>query len=128
MSKKIARRLVRNFYFFALLLNVVIPWAFAKIVIGDRSGEIQLLYIGVGIWSIASGLLYTIYFAIPDFYKNWEKVATFLFPSLFCSPMLFYSSRILLIPFGINLAFNILCLFHYKTRIMNRSEESIETI
>ncbi len=128
MSKKIARRLVRNFYFLALLLNVIIPWVFVKIVIGDSTGEIQLIYVAVAVWSIVAIVLFTIYFAIPDFHKNWEKVATFLFPTLFCSPILFYETTFFMIPFGINLMFNLLCLFYYKRKIMNASEQSMETI
>lgn len=120
MLKKAARKLVRNFYLLALLLNVFIPWIFAILIVGNSKGEIQLMYVAVGVWSIAAMLLYIIYFAIPDFLKNWERIATFLFPTLFCCPLLYYSTRFLMIPLIINLLFNVACMLYYKRKIMKQ--------
>ncbi len=117
MHKKIAKRLVRNFYIIAFLMNVALPWTFILFRLGKAEGEIVLAYFALAIWSIACLLLYTIYFAIPDFTKSWERKAGFVFPSIFLIPVLFLGIELFSIPFGMNLLFNCICLFIYKNRV-----------
>ncbi|QHI39115.1 hypothetical protein IMCC3317_45160 [Kordia antarctica] len=128
MPKKSAKKLVRNFYFYALLLNVVLPWILAKSIVGDSTGEVGLIYIFVIIWAVVSIVVYTIYFAIPDFPKNWEKIATFLFPSLFISPLLFFAFRLILIPLIINFIFNGICMLYYRMKMKKIVIQVAETI
>ncbi|WP_420572686.1 hypothetical protein [Kordia sp.] len=114
MSKKVAKKLVRNFYFLSLLINIVLPWMLVYINIGDIYGEANLIYIFVMVWALVNLLLYTIYFTIPDYKKNWEKIATFLFPSFWFILGIYYTEfTLLLIPFVINLVFNITCMLYY---------------
>ena len=117
MHQKIAKRLVRNFYFVALLLNVLLPWMLAKINIGDRTGEIQMVYILVAIWTVASILIYTIYFTIPDYSRNWEKIAAFLFPSILSFPLIIIEFPYFIFPWGINFLFSIVCILIYKDKL-----------
>lgn len=127
MPKTSAKKLVRNFYFYALLLNVALPWIIVKSIVGDSTGEVGMIYIFVMVWAIVSIIIYTIYFAIPDFPKNWEKIATFLFPSLFISPLLFFAFRLILIPLIINFIFNLICMLYYRMKMRKIAIEVTET-
>ncbi|MGH1388464.1 hypothetical protein [Kordia sp.] len=128
MQQKIAKRLVRNFYFVALLLNVLLPWMIAKINIGDRTGEIQMVYILVAIWAVASIIIYTIYFTIPDYSKKWEKKAAFLFPSILTCPMIIIEFPYFIFPWGINFLFSIICMIIYKERLEKLALDTEKTV
>ncbi|WP_298518385.1 hypothetical protein [uncultured Kordia sp.] len=117
MQKKLAQHLVRNFYLVALLLNVVLPWILAKITVGDRTGEIQMIYILVAAWAVGSLLIYAIYFTIPDYNKEWEKIAAFLFPSILTCPMIVIEFPYCMLPWGINFLFSIICIIIYKEQL-----------
>ncbi len=83
--KKIQKKYVRNYYAIAILINVVLPVLSMIYVIGNRKGEAQMGYFIIGIWGLICIFVYSIYFAIPDFNKNWEKVAGLLFPTILLS-------------------------------------------
>ena len=42
-------------------------------VIGDTDGDAKMGYVIVGIWALICAFVYTFYFAIPEFNKDWEK-------------------------------------------------------
>lgn len=76
------KRLIKRFYLISLVLNVIIPFAIAKIIVGNRTGEIQYLYIGAAALSIISIISYAVYFLVPDFESKRDKIATLFFPSI----------------------------------------------
>ena len=61
---------------------MVIPFAVAFLVAGDSTGEIQYLYIGAIFWAVVNTLSYGVYFLIPGFISNRDKIATLFFPSI----------------------------------------------
>ncbi|WP_299334392.1 hypothetical protein [uncultured Psychroserpens sp.] len=76
------KRLVKQFYLVSLLLNVVFPLVYVRIIVGDKTGEIQFLYISVTVLVIFNALGYAVYFLIPDFITSRDKIATLYFPTL----------------------------------------------
>ncbi len=113
MSKKLAKKTVLKHYLFSLLLNVFMPWAIISNAIGDSTGDANLAYIFVFLWALLAMVLYTMYFTIPDFYKNWEKIAMYFLPSvLLC--LTFFVSFELWFVVVINFIFNLLCMLHFR--------------
>lgn len=76
------KRLVRKFYLISLVLNVFIPLTASFIIVGDRTGEVQFLYIGAIFWAVINTLSYCAYFLIPGFESKRDKIATLFFPSI----------------------------------------------
>ncbi|WP_298903389.1 hypothetical protein [uncultured Psychroserpens sp.] len=76
------KKLVIYFYLISLVLNVVLPYVISKVVIGDETGEIQILYVGVIVWGVISLLIYGIYFLIPEFQSKRDKISAFMLPSM----------------------------------------------
>ncbi|OUS01903.1 hypothetical protein A9Q86_04435 [Flavobacteriales bacterium 33_180_T64] len=76
------KKLVRKFYLLALLLNVIIPVLIAYIIVGDKKGEVQFVYIVTIIWAFISILIYGVYFLIPEFESKRDVISTFMFPSM----------------------------------------------
>ncbi|WP_299261869.1 hypothetical protein [uncultured Aquimarina sp.] len=87
--KKTQKKHIKIYYGITLLLNFIAPTIVAISVIGDQEGEIQMGYIIVGLWGFICAILYGFYFAIPEFNKNWEKIAGLIFPSIILSLLLF---------------------------------------
>ena len=76
------KQIVKKFYIIALVLNVVIPFLIGKIIIGDSTTIIQLLYIAIWILSILNAMSFAVYFLIPGFESKRDKNATLFFPSI----------------------------------------------
>ena len=126
MPKKLAKKTVRKHYLYSLLLNVLVPWVLIHNAIGDSTGDANLGYVFVFLWSIIAMIVYSLYFIIPSFYKNWEKIAMYFLPSiLFC--LIFFISFELWFVVAINFTFNLLCMLHYRKVIMNASTHTNET-
>lgn len=69
-------------------------------------------YIIIGIWGLICLLIYGFYFAIPDFYRNWEKVGGLLFPGILLSFGLFeFPDLLYLVVF--NLSINGFFIWHF---------------
>ncbi len=125
MPKKRAKKIVRKHYLLSLLLNVFLPWVIINNAIGDRTGDANLAYIFVLAWSVLATIVYAMYFTIPDFYKNWEKIAMYFLPSVLFS-LTFFASLELWFVVAINFIFNFFCVLHYWKVIMKAPTDTSE--
>ena len=82
MIVKEQKKLVRYFYLISLVLNVVLPYVLSRVIIGEDTGEIQMLYVGAIAWGVISLLIYAIYFLIPEFQSKRDKISGFMLPSM----------------------------------------------
>ncbi|WP_397447776.1 hypothetical protein [Polaribacter sp. R77954] len=106
---------VRNYFGIAILVNVILPILSAIIIIGKKTGEVQLGYVFVGVWGIICTLLYAIYFAIHKFNENWEKIVGILLPSIILSLGIIESWYFIIIVL-INLIMNGIFIWHLKKK------------
>ena len=113
--KKIQKKYVRYYYGITLLINCVLPALTVISVIGKTDGDANMGYVLVGIWALISALVYAFYFAIPEFNKDWEKIAGLLFSTILLSLILIeywvFSIVILL-----NLIMNGFFIWHLKKK------------
>jgi hypothetical protein len=118
MSKDLIQRkqkkYIKNYYVISLFVNLL-PLLIMVIKIGKVEGEAQLGYIAFGIWGIICAIIYTIYFAIPEFKNNWEKIGGLIFPTLILSLGLI-KFQLLLILIILNLIMNGFFIFHLKKK------------
>jgi len=84
-------------------MNFILPIIAVMSVIGKSHGDAQMGYIIVGIWGIICSIVYAIYFVIPEFNKNWEKIVGLLLPTIILSLILLQESS-----FGIVILLNLI--------------------
>ena len=113
--KKEQKKYVRNYFGIAILVNVILPILSVIIIIGKKTGEVQLGYVFVGVWGIICTILYAIYFAIPKFNENWEKIVGLLLPSIILSLGLIESLYFIIVVL-INLIMSGIFIWHLKKK------------
>jgi hypothetical protein len=112
--KKTEKKYVRNYYGIALVLNLILPTLLAILIIGNKTGEVQLGYIFILVWGFICALVYSIYFAIPKFEK-WEKIIGLLLPTLLLSVVLIKSWNLIIVIL-MNLVMNGIFIWHLKKK------------
>ena len=108
--KKVQKKYIKSYYGIAILLNLVFLILLTYL-LGINKGEI--LYIGI--WWLICVIVYTIYFAIPDFNKKWEKIIGLLLPTFILSLVLVQSWNFIIIIL-LNLAMNGFFIWHLKKK------------
>ena len=113
--KSTQKKYVKNYYGISLLMNFVLPIFVVMSIIGKSHGDAQMGYVIVGIWGIICSIIYTIYFAIPEFNKNWEKIVGLLLPTIILSLALFQEPNFILVIL-LNLIMNGFFIWHLKKK------------
>jgi len=112
--KKEQKKYIRNYYGIALLINLI-PFLLMVIRKEKIHGEAQMGFLFFGIWSLICCIVYGIYFSIPSFNKNWEKIIGLFLPTLILSLVLFEFPFFIIIII-LNLIFNGLFAWHLKKK------------
>ena len=95
-----------------MFINILLPLVLALLFIGTASGEIQLTYVVILIWALLNIFAYSLYFIIPDLIKKWEKILTFILPSILMS-LLIINIQVFIFPLLINLVLNLIFIYHF---------------
>jgi chromate transport protein ChrA len=101
-------------------MNFIIPFFVVMSIVGKSHGDAQMGYIIVGVWGIICSIVYTFYFAIPEFNKNWEKIVGLLLPTIILSLILFQESNFGLIII-LNFVMNVFFIWHLKKKTFTNS-------
>ncbi len=117
--KKEQKKYVRNYFGIAVFANLI-PFLIMIVRIGKVQGEAQLGYIIFGSWILICTLVYGVYFAIPEFTRNWEKIIGLFFPSLILSLALL-KFPIFSIVIGLNVIMNGIFAWHLKKKTFSNT-------
>ncbi len=106
---------VRNYYIIALLLNLT---PFIVAISSEKiNGEYRKALIILGIWLLIVTVVYSFYFLIPKFNKNWHKIIGLVFPTVLLSLLMFLFPKlkgIALILIIINIILNGIFILHFN--------------
>ncbi|WP_299149251.1 hypothetical protein [uncultured Dokdonia sp.] len=115
--------LIKKYYWIAISINWL-PSLFI-LALGELQGEGQLAYIVFIGWGLLCTIIYGFYLLIPEFKKNWEKVASFLFPTVFFMIGFFLINlfEAVILPLSINLAINLIFILHFNKKTKNLNKQ-----
>jgi hypothetical protein len=111
------KRLIKRFYLVSMFFNVILPLLMSRVIIGDKSGEVQLLFVAAIIWGFTCMLVYGAYFFIPEFQSKRDVVATFMLPSMVALiGSFFYLGFMYLLIYTILINLSFLWIWNRKTK------------
>ena len=112
--KKEQKKHIRNYYRIAVLTNSI-PILIMIIRNGKIQGKAQMGFLIFGVWILVCSIVYGIYFTIPKFNKNWEKIIGLFLPTFILSLVLSkFSLFVIVILF--NLIMNGVFAWHLKKK------------
>ena len=85
----------------------------------SHGGQQAILEI-FGFWMMICIAVYTIYFIIPEFNKNWEKIAGLVLPSIILSLVLTIEPSFIYL-ICINIILNVVFIWHFTKKLKSSS-------
>lgn len=118
--KNSQKKHIKFYYGISVFMNFIIPMFVIMSAMGRVHGERQLGLFLIGVWGIFCALVYALYFTVPEFNKNWEKIAGLVLPSIILSLILFVEETLIYVVF-INFILNGLFIWHFTKTSMNNN-------
>lgn len=112
--KKKQKKHIQNYYLIAVLTNLI-PILVMIINKANIRGEAQMGFLFSAVWTLICMVIYGIYFTIPKFNKNWEKIVGLFLPTSLLSLVLL-ALPFFLIVIILNLIMNGLFAFHLQKK------------
>lgn len=111
--KNIQKKHIKFYFGISIFINFVSSFiTMMQTYSNIHGGGFEALFEIFVFCTIICSAVYSIYFTIPEFNKNWEKIAGLVLPSLVLSLVLLVEETFIYVVF-VNLILNLLFIWHF---------------